>query len=61
MKNRRERFRVGLILMTIALLGSVISASLWVRSGWLLDSLLFIANIILFIYGMILTIRKGNP
>ena len=59
--NKRERFKVGLILMTLALIGTVIAGSLWVRSGWLMDVLLFIVNVILFIYGMTLTIRKGSP
>ena len=59
--NKRERFKVGLILMTLALIGTVIAGSLWVRSGWLMDILLFIVNVILFIYGMTLTIRKGSP
>lgn len=59
--NKRERFRIGLILMTIGLIGTVIAGSLWVRSGWLVDVLLFFVNVTVFIYGMTLTIRNGNP
>ncbi len=61
MKNKRERFKVGLILMALTLVGTVIAGSLWVHSGTRLDILLFIVNVILFIYGMTLTIRNGNP
>ncbi|WP_407542780.1 hypothetical protein Q0M94_21955 (plasmid) [Deinococcus radiomollis] len=59
MKNQRERYLIGLILMTIALINLIISSILWAQSSKPLDAVLIIFNSILFICGMILTLRKG--
>jgi drug/metabolite transporter superfamily protein YnfA len=61
MKNERERFRIGLILMALTLVTTVVEAALWLRTGRMVDALLIIFNIVLFIYGVILTIQKGKP
>lgn len=60
MKNQREWYRIGLLVMTFSLSVTLFAGILYVHFGNLLAKLLLIVSILLFTYGMTLTIFKGR-
>ena len=61
MKNQRERYRIGLILMTLSLIGVVINGVLWARYGGMLNAGLIIFDMVLFTFGATLSMYRRRP
>ena len=61
MKNQRERYRIGLILMTLSLIGVVINGVLWATHGGMLNAGLIIFDMVLFTFGATLSIYRRRP